>query len=164
MGAIHSPPEMPDASTTTTWITEQVVLRDTDFHALTVFRDPVAPVWSMYWYQTKTCYECDPLLDVYAAMNARTCKIRPVRASHLQNHMTTNCLSTNRKTSNYHNNDDENEEKVLEAIYNMQNCFPMIGWTEHLDTTMKLVQSIFPWLQETIEGRLVSPLAYYYLL
>jgi hypothetical protein len=154
-------------TTTTTTTTHQpeasppppkkVVVRDNDFHALTVLRDPVARVWSMYRFKTKSCYQCVPLLDVYAAIDAGTSKITSMCASQLQNHMTKNLLSTVRSSITKEGNtnaqdSDEEKEKVQEAIYNMQHFFTLIGLTEQLDTTMELLHYTFPWLNETIAG------------
>jgi len=114
--------------------------------AVTVFRHPVARVWSMYRFQTRSCYQCRNLTDVYADIDAagsddglkRMCRLQ------LQNHQTRNLLS------NVENENPESSVHVQEAISNMKTVFSMIGLTEDMPTTALMAGIVFPWLAEEL--------------
>ena len=70
--------------------------------AVTVLRDPVDRVWSMYRFKTKQCYGCLSLLDVYSAMeNGTAASLLPPQATspgsvclpQLSDHQTRNLLA-----------------------------------------------------------------------
>jgi len=114
-------------------------------HAVTVLRHPVNRVWSMFRFQTKGCYSCTPLLDVYKAIDANeTSDMRETCITQLLNHQTRNLVSSQ---------DFENmpEHEMLEdAIYNMKHFFTMIGLTEEMNETATMVGKVFPWMAVTI--------------
>jgi len=116
-------------------------------HALTVFRNPMERVWSMFRFQTKRCYQCRNLTDIYAEMDNGTSQLTGTCQSQLLNHQTRNVLSTALK-----NNNETNDVQVQQAIDNMKSFFTLIGLTEELETTAQMVGMVFPWLNETVKG------------
>ena len=115
--------------------------------ALTILRHPVDRVWSMYRFQTKYCYKCMNLTEVYILMDQQqTGSIDSICIDQLSNHETANLLSTHFKQ------DATDAEKVQEAITNMKEFFTMIGLTEQVDATVAMLHKVFPWMNGTIEG------------
>jgi hypothetical protein len=129
--------------------------------AITVLRHPVERVWSMFRFQTKMCYQCTPLLDIYKAIDNGS--INVTQASHhemgtqyrqgcidqLQNHETANLLSTEWEDRTL-KKDDTDTERVQEAIANMKSFFTIVGLTEELNVTVQMVGHVFPWMQERV--------------
>lgn len=113
--------------------------------ALTVLRHPVARAWSMFRFQTKRCYQCKPLKEVYAEYDKRSKEEleNDMCAAQLMNHQTRNLLTKVEGTD---------EEKVEQAIEDMHTFFTMIGLTEDMGTTAAMVGKVFPWLAETMNG------------
>ena len=114
-------------------------------HALTVLRHPVDRVWSMYRFQTKACYGCKTLKEVYESYshyNPDGIGL-PNCAGQLMNHQTRNMLTTVNVT---------NEGKVEQAISDMHNFFTFVGLTEDMPATANMVGKIFPWLAEHMNG------------
>jgi len=124
-------------------------------HAVTVFRHPVDRVWSMFRFQTKRCYQCRNLTDVYAAMddaNSGAHKMDEICAQQLLNHQTRNLVSDIkwRNSTTFNNADPATEDMILEeAIDNMKNFFTLIGLTENMNDTAKMVGLVFPFMNET---------------
>lgn len=125
-------------------------------HALTVLRHPVDRVWSMFRYQTKRCYMCRTLTDVYESLANGTLVLHDeICRAQLFNHQTRNLLSS---TSNLMNNsllgDDTvyvyNDDMVKEAIDNLKNLFTMVGLTAEMNETAIMVGKVFPFLNETV--------------
>ena len=127
---------------------------------VTVLRDPVDRVWSMFRFQTRRCYKCSNLLDIYKMIDNNTINefVCPdkggepcdgVCISQLINHQSRNLLTSFL--------DDETErmdgtEKLNEAIENLKTKFTVIGITEELANFTKIVAHAFPYLAEEVEG------------
>lgn len=65
--------------------------------SFTVIRHPVDRVWSMYRFQTKSCYGCRKLSEIYEEYDAGKTNVsnfRGICLPQLMNHQTTNLLST----------------------------------------------------------------------
>lgn len=118
-------------------------------HAWTVMRDPVERVWSMYRFQTRRCYKCKTLKEVYEEYDKRDPADleTDMCAAQLMNHQTRNMLTQVEGTD---------EEKVEQAIDDMQNFFTFIGLTEDLPSTATIAGKVFPWLAETVNGTRTS--------
>ena len=116
--------------------------------ALTILRHPVDRVWSMYRFETRMCYKCKNLTDVYHLMD--TVETPPMYDSlclaQLQNHQTANLL-----TSDWPENASD-DQIVAEAIENLKSFFTVVGLTEELTLTAQIIGSTFPWVNKTIEG------------
>lgn len=119
-------------------------------HAVTVLRHPVDRVWSMYRFQTKACYGCRPLLDIYRDLDAGNATLRPICRAQLLNHQTRNLLSSALPDV------PTTPEHVAEAIANLQHTFTLIGLTEDMPTTARIVAHVFPWLAEELDLALLS--------
>ena len=142
--------------------------------ALTVLRHPVDRVWSMYRYQTKNCFGCVPLLDIYQAMDAGESipKVDRQCTRQLVNHQVTNLLSHQQgagggedyfiELSSTKSDDtvtDEEKRLLEQAISNMKSFFTLIGLTEQLNATVQMAGMVFPWMNETVNGsELTCPL------
>ena len=127
---------------------------------VTVLRDPVDRVWSMFRFQTKGCYKCTDLRDIYqmidnGTINEHVCPenggepCEGVCVSQLLNHQSRNLLTSFL--------DDATErmdgtEKLNEAIENLKTKFTVIGITEELSNYTQIVSHAFPFLAETVEG------------
>lgn len=112
-------------------------------HALTVLRNPIDRVWSMYRFQTKRCYKCKTLKEVYAEYDKAGSYETDMCASQLMNHQTRNLLTKVEGTD---------EEKVAQAIDDMENFFTFIGLTEEISSTAEIAGKVFPWLAEHVNG------------
>ena len=110
-------------------------------HALMVLRDPVERVWSMYRFQTKRCYKCKTLQEVYAQYDQNdphdTC------STQLMNHQTRNLITKE---------ESSDEEKVQQAIDDLENFFTFVGLTEDIPSTAAMVGMVFPWMAEHVNG------------
>lgn len=122
---------------------------DNPVYALTVLRHPVERAWSMYRFQTKRCYKCKTLQQVYADYDAAGGDVyeSDMCASQLMNHQTRNLLTQAEGTD---------EEKVTQAIDDMENYFTMIGLTEDIPATAAIAGMVFPWLAEHVNGTATS--------
>jgi len=125
--------------------------RDAIPAAVTVLRHPVHRVWSMFRFQTKSCYGCRPLKDIYAAIDAgndddlrHNCKLQ------LLNHQTRNLLS-NVVGAEFDTENPDSDQAVDEAIANMKTVFTMIGITEDMPTTAAMASKVFPWLAPDLD-------------
>jgi hypothetical protein len=114
--------------------------------SVTVLRHPVDRVWSMYRFQTKTCYQCRTLLDVYEKIDANTTQsfksANCIRQ--LLNHETANLLSTAESAGN------SDDQKAVEAIENL-NFFTLVGLTEALPDTVDMAGRLFPWMADSVD-------------
>lgn len=128
--------------------------------AFTVLRNPVDRVWSMYRFQTKNCYKCTPLKDIFKAIDAGESTVDmgldKLCTDQLQNHEVHNLLSTEWpvEASQIKGDDDvENAETrhgmIQESVDNMKHFFTVIGITEDLDTTAALLGQVIPWMNHT---------------
>jgi len=121
---------------------------------VTMLRHPVDRVWSMYRYQTKSCYKCHTLLETFQRIeNATTAEIcgkcEGVCMTQLSNHLVRNLLTTDPLTLDQPMTD---EEMLNEAIWNMKNRVAFVGVTEQLDATWAMMGEVFPWLNVTVDG------------
>merc|ERR1712151_1196172 len=63
--------------------------------AFTVLRHPVDRVWSMYRFQTKNCYQCIPLKEIYEKIdNDEDTGLDALCLDQIRNHEVNNLLST----------------------------------------------------------------------
>lgn len=128
--------------------------------AITVLRDPVDRVWSMFRFQTKGCFKCMPLTDIYDMMDAGNfSQLEPTCYQQLQNHQVANLLSSewfqdynvSANVAPEDGKDDTSDARVAEAIENMQSFFTLIGLTEQLDTTIEIAAQVFPWMKPQVD-------------
>jgi hypothetical protein len=117
---------------------------DNPIHALTVLRHPVNRVWSMYRFQTKNCYQCRTLKEVYEKYDSMppSTGIDNCR-SQLMDHQTRNMLTSVNVTD---------DVKVEQAIADMNNFFTFVGLTEDITATAAIAGKVFPWLAEHMNG------------
>lgn len=133
-------------------VTEYFNWTNTD--AVTMMRDPVSRVWSMFRFQTKSCYKCTNLTQVYTDIeNGNIEKYGDgVCLSQLQNHITRNL----QKFIPLQDLDDpermSDEEKVNDAIDSIRNRFAVVGVIERLEETIQQMSFSFPWLKEDFDG------------
>lgn len=113
--------------------------------AVTVLRHPVGRVWSMFRFQTKNCYSCNTLLDLYRDIDAGNSTLSPTCKMQLLNHQTRNLLAE--PNVDY----PDTAEQAQAAIRNMKEFFTMIGLTDDMTATAQMVQMVFPWLAEDLE-------------
>jgi hypothetical protein len=118
--------------------------------SFTVLRHPVERVWSMFRFETRMCYNCKNLTEIYAKIDSgNTYGMDSLCLAQLQNHETANLLS-----SDWPANATE-DEIVTEAIENLKSFFTVIGLTEELTISAQILGTVFPWLNKTIDGSLV---------
>ena len=119
------------------------------YQSVTIFRHPVDRVWSMYRFSTRLCFQCKNLTTIYKEIDSGNIdpRIDDLCVRHLQNKQTENLLM-----GTWMNKIASEEEKVAEALYNMKHAFTMIGLTEQMTLTHKMLGQVFPWLNETISG------------
>jgi len=128
--------------------------RDHHVKAFTVLRHPVDRVWSMFRFQTKNCYKCQELKDIYKMIeNGEDTGVDKLCLDQLQNHEVNNLLSTEwplEVTDLDFENDMEHLEMstkmVQEAVDNMKDFFTVIGITERLPETAEIIGKTFPWM------------------
>jgi hypothetical protein len=113
--------------------------------AVTVLRHPLARVWSMFRFQTKQCYDCRNLTDIYAEIDQGTSKLPNMCRLQLLNHQTRNLLSAAPASEI-----PDSEVQAQEAIFNLKNVFTMVGLTEDMPATAAMAAKVFPWLAESI--------------
>lgn len=128
--------------------------------AFTVLRNPVDRVWSMFRFQTKNCYQCTPLKDIYKSIDAGTMTqdygLDKLCTDQIQNHEVANLLSTKWPLEVTDiDTDDENHQRtrnemIQEAIENMKHFFTVIGITEELVETAAILGKVIPWMNETV--------------
>jgi len=113
-------------------------------HAVTVLRHPVARVWSMFRFQTKRCYDCRNLTDIYDQIDRNESLSGEVCQMQLLNHQTRNLVSFW----------DPSQPDVMieDAIHNMKTFFTLVGLTENMKETADMVGKVFPFMNETIAG------------
>jgi len=122
--------------------------------AMTVLRHPVDRVWSMYRFQTKNCYKCQELKDIYKMIeNGEDSGVDKLCLDQLQNHEVNNLLSTEWPLEvtqlDFENNIEHLEmstKMVQEAVDNMKGFFTVIGITERLPETADIIGKTFPWM------------------
>lgn len=132
--------------------------KEQDIKAFTVLRHPVDRVWSMFRFQTKNCYKCMPLKEIYQKLEkGEDTGLDKLCLDQLQNHEVNNLLSTEwplEITQLDIENDiehlDMSSKMVQEAVDNMKNFFTVIGITERLPETANILGKSFPWM--SLEG------------
>jgi hypothetical protein len=133
--------------------------------AVTVIRHPVARVWSMYRFQTKACYQCRSLQDVYTDIDNGVgfdSDVGKGCANQLRNHLTRNLLlaeadhdsrsNDNTTSTTATTTSDTDQQIIRQAIANLNSFFTVVGLTEELDTTARMVGMVFPWLNKTVNS------------
>jgi hypothetical protein len=116
--------------------------------AVTVLRNPLARVWSMFRFQTRQCYDCRNLTDIYADIDQGTSQLSNMCRLQLLNHQTRNLLSAAPD-----NEIPDSEAQAQEAIRNLKNVFTMVGLTEDMPATAAMAAKVFPWLAESIDWK-----------
>lgn len=122
--------------------------------AFTVLRHPVDRVWSMFRFQTKNCYKCKPLKEIYEQLDAgEDTGLEKLCLDQIRNHEVNNLLSTDWPLEVSELDVENNEEHaelstsmIQEAIDNMKNFFTVIGITEDLPGTASILGTVFPWM------------------
>jgi len=124
-----------------------------DADAVTMMRHPVDRVWSMFRFQTKSCFKCTDLKQVYKDMDeGNTDKYGPgICLPQLSNHITRN-LQKNIDVKNLDTINLSDSERVADAIDSIQNRFTVVGVIERLQESIELFSYSFPWLSEEMEG------------
>ena len=121
--------------------------------AITMLRHPVDRVWSMYRYQTKRCFQCNTLTQVYRDIDEGNIDEYGggVCLDQLSNHQMRNLQSSISSTRELLG-DMTDEERIEDAVYNIQNRFVVVGILELLQESIKLFSYSFPWMAETLDG------------
>jgi hypothetical protein len=150
-----------DGNVTSSSFVESPVYADERIRAFTVLRHPVERVWSMFRFQTRICYKCMELTEIYERIDTNDTLVERPDGSHhtfddlcldqLRNHEVANLLTSSHWPK--HPQDEETQNAmVAEAIQNMKQYFTVIGLTEELEETRKILGHVFPWMNETLEG------------
>lgn len=146
----------------------------TEADAVTMMRHPVHRVWSMFRFQTNSCFKCTNLTQVYQDMdNGDIDKYGGgVCLAQLSNHITRNLqknvhvydldstLPTSLHGINNNNNNNSSsgvnsrseKERLADAIDSIQNRFAVVGIMERLQESIDMLSFSFPWLSEEMEG------------
>lgn len=110
----------------------------------------------MFRFQTKNCFKCQPLKDLYEKYDlGEDTGLDDLCLNQLLNHETNNLLSSQFPVG-VDKLDPENDpahqkiadNMVAEAIDNMKGFFTVIGITEELSETSKVLGSAFPWMTQ----------------
>jgi len=134
-------------------VTEQFGWYDAD--AITMLRNPVDRVWSMYRFQTKACFECKPLTEIYNIMDTQGLNAtigHGVCLAQLSNHITRNLQSSLNTQVDDWSQHDLDEMKVNDALHNLKNRFTVVGLLERLNDTLELFEYALPWLTKELDG------------
>jgi len=123
--------------------------------AVTMLRNPVDRVWSMFRFQTKSCFKCQNLTDVYNTMDDMGMDATKkygggVCLGQLTNHITRNLQSVIDNDDWSDHNDDP--ARLIDALDNLQNRFVVVGILERLEETVGLLSHSFPWLKPELDG------------
>lgn len=125
--------------------------RQNPLTSFTMLRHPVDRVWSMYRYQTDNCFRCRNLTYVYTLLDAGDWPMFDnLCMSHLHNKQVANLMSKDLSAN------ATGEEKLESAIENMKSFFTVVGLTEEMKATEKILSKAIPWLEEYMEGTNVS--------
>lgn len=129
--------------------------------AITVLRDPVERVWSMFRFQTKDCFKCIHLTEIYEKMDDGDFSDMDLSCyQQLQNHQVANLLSTEWnqqygmpgwKNTTEQTISNEDVALLAEATENMKSFFTVIGLTEHLPETIEIASTVFPWMASKVD-------------
>ena len=117
--------------------------------AVTVLRHPVARVWSMFRFQTKNCYDCRNLKDIYAELDkGGDAGLRDTCRLQLLNHQARNLLLQSPE-----NGIPDTDDYAEEAIHNLKTVFSMVGVTEDMPNTAEIAGRVFPWLAKDVDWK-----------
>jgi len=127
---------------------------ENEVKAITMLRDPVGRVWSMFRFQTKNCYKCKPLKEIYQQLEAgEDTGLDKLCLDQIQNHQVNNLLSTEwpLEVTEFDVETDEkhaglSDKMIQEAIENMKDFFTVIGITEEIPATVSILGTVFPWM------------------
>ena len=133
---------------------------DQNTPSVTMMRNPIDRVWSMYRFQTKSCYKCKSLSEIYKDINNPNFHNdieykygTGVCLPQLSNHITRNLLmNLTIDELNYDNTTMTDEEKVKDAIYSIKHRFSVVGVIERLDETLEMIGYTFPWLHQDLRS------------
>lgn len=119
---------------------------------VTVLRNPVDRVWSMYRFQTMSCYKCLPLKEIYNRIDNGTTEAicgecQSVCMMQLTNHLTRNLVTGDPAKHRL-----SDEEMLAEAKANLHKYIAFVGVTDEIVAFSKMIGKVFPWLNETVEG------------
>lgn len=116
-------------------------------------KQTVDRVWSMFRFQTHSCFKCTNLAQVYKDIDSgnTTQYGGGICLAQLSNHITRN-LQKNINVKDLDTIALSDEERVADAIDSIQNRFTVVGVIERLQETVELMSYSFPWLSEEIEG------------
>lgn len=124
--------------------------------ALTVLRHPVDRVWSMFRFQTSSCFKCKELKEIYKVMDEKGTNASGtdfgggVCLAQLTNHLTRNLQS---QVDNEDWNDRSvDSERLADALYNVRNRFVVVGLLERMEESLEMLSYSFPWLSPVLEG------------
>jgi hypothetical protein len=131
-------------------------------NAFTVLRHPVDRVWSMFRFQTLHCYKCTNLTEIYDLIDQKKTGEDSgwdaLCLAQLQNHEVANLLSSDWSKFTGEggfvtqvDDPDVANAMVLEAVSNMKSFFTVLGLTEEIVETARILGVVFPWLNTTIE-------------
>jgi hypothetical protein len=131
--------------------------------AITMVRHPIDRVWSMFRFQTKGCFKCTDIKQVYQDIDAAKEAEKNgdldlknellgkygggVCLPQISNHLTRNFLSLSDDA--YLNATDD--EIIEDALNNLRNKFTVVGVLERLSESIELYQYSFPWLAENVD-------------
>ena len=126
--------------------------------SVTMLRNPVDRVWSMYRFQTRSCYQCKSLIDVYKDIDTGNKTYieeqygTGVCVPQLVNHFTRNLLFnlTLDELADESKIAMTDEEKVRDAIHSIRHRFTVVGIIEKLEESLKLFEYSFPWMSSDI--------------
>jgi len=129
-----------------------------DADIVSVIRHPVDRVWSMFRFQTKSCFQCTPLLDIYRHIEEGTLDefcgemgCSGVCIPQLLNHETRNLLTDAwDEDDNGGESLSTEEEKLTEALFNLNNRVTLVGVTDELPVFAEMLGKVFPWLAEAV--------------
>ena len=123
--------------------------------SVTMMRHPVDRIWSMYRFQTRHCYQCKSLKEVYEDIDNGNVEEygSGVCVPQLVNHFTRNLLTNlTMDELNGYSSQMTDEEKVRDAIHSVKYRFTVVGVIERLEETLKLFSYSFPWLSEEFDS------------
>jgi len=135
-------------------VTEIMDWNDAD--AITMMRHPVDRVWSMFRFQTKSCFKCNDLKTVYQDIaDGNTSQYGTgVCLAQISNHLTRNLLTnlTVDDLTHADYNDMSEEQQVMNAIESIRYRFNVVGVLEQLNETIKQLGYTFPWIAEELQA------------
>jgi hypothetical protein len=122
-------------------------IKQTPLHpySITVLRHPVDRVWSMFRFQTKRCYECRNLTDVYESIANGSFDGDKLCRDQLLNHQTRNLVSTKGTMES-----NDTDQILRDAMHNLEYVFTLVGLTSNMPETTEMVGMVFPFMNETL--------------